>query len=133
MGVNCLLPFLIMLHSTGLVPAQLDPGATSLGMAVTVDQRLYPPPAVQVSSRHPAVPALPQGSSGSPRLRRGVIGGLIGAVAGIATCTLISNAFFNEGGGMSTCTTKGNLIFAGGGFAGGFAIGWFTGGDDAQR
>jgi hypothetical protein len=57
-------------------------------------------------------------------LRGGVIGGLIGSVAGIAMCTLISNAFFNEGTGFSTCTTKGNVLFGAGGFAVGFTIGW---------
>jgi hypothetical protein len=40
-------------------------------------------------------------------------------------CTVLSNAFFNEGGGFSTCTAQGYLMFAGGGFALGFAVGWF--------
>jgi len=129
--MNCLLPFLIVLQTTGITLVALDPSAASLGVAVTVDQRLYPTPAAQGVQHHPVLPALPQGPSQSRQLRRGVLGGVIGAVAGVATCTLISNVFFNEGSsGMSTCTTKGNLVFAGGGFAAGFAIGWFTGGDD---
>lgn len=131
--MTCLLPFLIVLQTTGLTPVALDSSGASLGVAVTVDQRLYPALGGQGVQHHPALPAMPQGSSRSRRLRRGVLGGVIGAVAGVATCTLISNVFFNEGGGMSTCTTKGNLAFAGGGFAAGFAVGWFTGGDDAQE
>jgi hypothetical protein len=49
---------------------------------------------------------------------------VIGAIVGVGTCTLLSNLFFNEGGGTSTCTTKGNLYFAGGGFLLGGIIGW---------
>jgi hypothetical protein len=130
--MTCLLSFLIVLQTTGLTPEALDPSA-SLGVAVTVDQRLYPALAAQGVQHDPVLPALPQGSPRSRQLRRGVLGGVIGAVAGVATCTLISNVFFNEGEGLSTCTTKGNLVFAGGGFAAGFAIGWFTGGDDGQE
>jgi hypothetical protein len=63
------------------------------------------------------------------RLVRGTIGGVIGAVAGLATCTAISNAIADEGTGFSTCTTKGNLMFAGGGMVLGFVIGWLTGND----
>ncbi len=93
---------------------------------VAVDSRLYPQPARPVFPHRPSpLPVLSDGSS--ERLPRGLIAGAIGAVAGVATCTLLSNAFFNEGGGFSTCTTKGNLLFAGGGFALGFAIGWLTG------
>lgn len=65
------------------------------------------------------------GSGSGAHWRRGVIGGVIGLVVGLAVCTAISNAI-NEGTGFSTCTTKGNTMFAAGGFALGFAIGWLT-------
>jgi hypothetical protein len=59
----------------------------------------------------------------SQRLRHGLIGGAIGAVAGAAVCTAISN-LTNEGTGFSSCTRKGYLLFGAGGFALGFAVGW---------
>jgi hypothetical protein len=123
-----LLPLLVMLNGNGLTAATPDVEAKPVGLSITIDHRLYPPPIEQLYPLRPMAGGVPQQSRNAPRLRRGVIGGLIGAVAGVATCTLISNAFFNEGGsGMSTCTTEGNLTFAGGGFALGFAIGWLTG------
>ncbi len=89
-----------------------------------LDARLYPSHRAQ-----PASPRLipPPASGADERLVRGTIGGLIGAVAGLVTCTAISNAIADAGAGFSTCTTKGNLLFAGGGFALGFLIGWLTG------
>jgi len=122
-----LISLLVFLNGTGLtaVTPAVEPEPVSL--RVTIDHRLYPPPVEQLFPLRPMAGGVPQESHTAPSLRRGVIGGLIGAVAGVATCTLISNAFFNEGGGMSTCTTEGNLAFAGGGFALGFAVGWLTG------
>jgi hypothetical protein len=122
----CLVSFLVVLSTIGPIqPPATETDPAPPGLAIAVDHRLYPRP--QGFQRQPLGQPVPQESRSSPRLRRGVLGGLIGAVAGVATCTLISNAFFNEGGGMSTCTTKGNTTFAVGGFALGFAIGWLTG------
>lgn len=132
-----LLPLLAVLQTTAPLAAAMSTTAVARpddgpygGAPVHVDSRLYPPPTI-ASTIHEILPdALPPDSQGgSNRLTRGVIGGLIGAVAGVAVCTLFSNAFFNEGEGFSTCTTKGNLMFAGGGLAVGFAVGWFTGHD----
>jgi len=123
----CLLPFLFVLNSIAPPPVAMEPDFTQWGSAVTIDHRLYPPPLQPVSSHRPLGGDMPQESGASRQLQRGVLGGLIGAVAGVAACTLLSNAFFNEGGGISSCTTKGNLIFAGTGFALGFSTGWFTG------
>jgi len=122
-----LLPLLVMLNGNGLTAVTPDIEARPIGLSITIDHRLYPPPVEQLLPLRPTTGGVPQQSGNAPRFRRGVIGGLIGAVAGLATCTLISTAFFNEGGGMSTCTTEGNLAFAGGGFALGFAVGWLTG------
>jgi hypothetical protein len=131
------LPLLAVLQATAPPAAAMSTTAVARldecacgGVPVRVDSRLYPPPTV-ASPVHAILPDAfpPDSQGGSNRLTRGVIGGLIGAMAGVAVCTLFSNAFFNEGGGFSTCTTKGNLMFAGGGLAVGFAVGWLTGHD----
>lgn len=88
-----------------------------------VDARLYATAAL----RSVILPVSQQaGSQRSNRTRRAIIGGVLGAVAGVATCTIISTAFFDESadGGISTCTAKGNIIFGGGGFALGALLGW---------
>ncbi len=60
----------------------------------------------------------------SRRGRRALIGGAIGAGAGIAVCTVISNLTDDGAGGFSTCTWKGYLLTGGIGFGVGFAAGW---------
>jgi hypothetical protein len=67
------------------------------------------------------------GSSGttiSRQGRRALIGGAIGAVAGLAVCTVISNLTDEGAEGFSTCTWKGYLLTGGIGFGVGFAAGW---------
>jgi hypothetical protein len=54
-------------------------------------------------------------------MRRGtserlIIGGVVGAVAGLVACTAISN-IIEEEGGFHTCTAKGNVLFGLGGAA----------------
>ena len=56
------------------------------------------------------------------RARHALIGGVIGAAAGIVVCTAISN-YVNEGG-FSTCTTTGYVVHAAGGFALGALVGY---------
>jgi len=131
------LPLLAVLQTTAPLAvrspatAVASPGEGAYESALAlVDHRLYPAPTVPSSVLETLADGLPpEPNGGSNRLTRGLIGGLIGAVAGVAMCTLISNAFFNEAGGFSTCTTTGNLMFAGGGLAVGFAVGWLTGHD----
>lgn len=48
----------------------------------------------------------PAAAAGS-RARNGLIGGAIGAVAGVAFCTVVSNVINDPGTGFSTCTAKG--------------------------
>jgi len=60
----------------------------------------------------------------SRRGRRALIGGAIGAVAGLAVCTVISNLTDEGAEGLSTCTWKGYLLTGGIGFGVGFAAGW---------
>jgi hypothetical protein len=45
-----------------------------------------------------------------------IIGGVVGAVAGLVACTAISN-IIEEEGGFHTCTAKGNVLFGLGGAA----------------
>lgn len=60
----------------------------------------------------------------SRRGRRALIGGVIGTVAGLAVCTVISNLTDEGAEGVSTCTWKGYLLTGGIGFGVGFAAGW---------
>lgn len=64
------------------------------------------------------------GTALSRRGRRALIGGAIGAVAGLAVCTVISNMTDEGAAGFSTCTWKGYLLTGGIGFGVGFAAGW---------
>ena len=89
-----------------------------------------PRQAVFASWRPPELPRAADrvaGSSGatiSRRGRRALIGGAIGAVAGLAVCTVISNMTDEGAEGFSTCTWKGYLLTGGIGFGVGFAAGW---------
>ena len=58
------------------------------------------------------------------RGRHALIGGLIGAAAGVITCTVISNIANDPGTGFSTCDATAYLGFGIGGFAVGALIGW---------
>ena len=58
------------------------------------------------------------------RGRHALIGGLIGAAAGVITCTVISNIANDPGTGFSTCDATAYVGFGLGGFAVGALIGW---------
>jgi hypothetical protein len=59
------------------------------------------------------------------RTRNALIGGVIGAAAGVAVCTVISNIADDAAEDrFTTCTAKGYLLTGGIGFALGFGIGW---------
>ena len=66
---------------------------------------------------------LPREAGSSHRVRNAVIGGAIGATAGILACTVVSNIAKDPGTGFSTCTTKGYLILGLGGLGIGAGIG----------
>ena len=57
------------------------------------------------------------------RTGNALLGGVIGAAAGVAFCTVVSNMVKDEGTGFSTCTTKGYLLTGGIGFALGLVVG----------
>ncbi|MEP6833299.1 MAG: hypothetical protein ABJB74_07885 [Gemmatimonas sp.] len=60
----------------------------------------------------------------SHRSRHAIIGGVLGTVVGLATCTALSNIMDDSTNRrISTCTTTGNLMFAAGGLAVGALIG----------
>jgi hypothetical protein len=80
-------------------------------------------PAMPISGIHPAI-----GQFAAPsrdRKRHALIGGAIGALVGVAFCTVVSTlADDSADGGLSTCPLDSYLLFAAGGFALGFTIGW---------
>jgi hypothetical protein len=80
-------------------------------------------------------PALPSDSGSTPmptlqapeadRKRRALLGGAIGAAAGVVVCTAFSTLIDDSAeGGLSFCPLDTYLLFAGGGFVLGAAIGW---------
>lgn len=54
-----------------------------------------------------------------------IVGAVLGAVAGLITCTAISNISEDEGG-FHTCTAKGNVLFGVGGAALGALVAHLT-------
>ena len=59
------------------------------------------------------------------RTRQALLGGAIGAAAGLVFCTAISTlANDSADGGVSFCPLDSYLLIGGAGFALGFAIGW---------
>jgi hypothetical protein len=57
------------------------------------------------------------------RTRNALLGGAIGALAGVTFCTVVSNLVKDEGTGFSTCTTSGYLLTGGVGLALGLLVG----------
>ncbi len=59
------------------------------------------------------------------RTRQALIGGAIGAAAGLVVCTAFSTLIDDSArGGLSFCPLDTNLLFIGGGFVLGAVIGW---------
>jgi len=59
------------------------------------------------------------------RTRNALLGGAIGAAAGLVVCTAFSSLINDSAeGGLSFCPLDSNLLFGGGGFVLGAAIGW---------
>jgi hypothetical protein len=59
------------------------------------------------------------------RTRHALLGGAIGAAAGVVFCTAVSTlADDSADGGLSFCPLDSYLLIGGAGFALGFAIGW---------
>jgi hypothetical protein len=61
------------------------------------------------------------------RTRRALLGGAIGAAAGVVFCTAVSTlANDSADGGLSFCPLDSYLLIGGAGFAVGFVIGWMV-------
>jgi hypothetical protein len=59
------------------------------------------------------------------RTRHALLGGAIGAAAGVVLCTTVSTLVDDSAdGGLSFCPLDSYLLIGGAGFALGFAIGW---------
>jgi hypothetical protein len=59
------------------------------------------------------------------RTRHALLGGVIGAAAGVVVCTAFSTLINDSAqGGLSFCPLDTNLLFGGAGFVLGAAIGW---------
>jgi hypothetical protein len=59
------------------------------------------------------------------RTRQALLGGVIGAAAGVVVCTAFSTLINDSAeGGLSFCPLDTNLLFGGAGFVLGAAIGW---------
>jgi hypothetical protein len=59
------------------------------------------------------------------RTRQALLGGVIGAAAGVAVCTAFSTLINDSAkGGLSFCPLDTNLLFGGAGFVLGAVIGW---------
>jgi len=58
-------------------------------------------------------------------MRNALLGGAIGAAAGLVVCTAFSSLINDSAeGGLSFCPLDSNLLFGGAGFVLGAAIGW---------
>lgn len=88
---------------------------------------------IRFESWHPAAPldlgSKPAASqfvaTSRSRTRQALLGGAIGAVAGVVFCTAVSTlANDSAEGGLSFCPLDSYLLIGGAGFALGFAIGW---------
>ena len=97
-------------------PVRPEPAFASWSPAVGPPAHVVPMPGTPVAA-----------DDGS--LRRGLIGGVVGAAAGLLACTIISNIADDSadpGSRISTCTASGYLLFGGVGFGVGFLIGSAT-------
>ena len=111
--------------------------AALVGTLAGPAQAQSPPPIpaarpLQFESWQPAAPGeanskltvgLVQGSKN--RTRQALLGGVIGAAAGVVVCTAFSTLIDDSvKGGLSFCPLDTNLLFGGAGFVLGAAIGW---------
>lgn len=89
---------------------------------------LAPPPDAFASWSPAGLPAADHGTlalslQAGSRAGNALLGGAIGAAAGVVFCTVVSNIAKDEGTGFSTCTTNGYLLTGGIGFALGMVVG----------
>jgi hypothetical protein len=118
--VNALLVSAFVVSSQAAVAQQAAPPFPAFQPVITATR-----PAGELSSDRRAlnVPSWSDATA-SHRGRHALIGGLIGAAAGVITCTVISNVANDPGTGFSTCDATAYVGFGLGGFAVGALIGW---------
>jgi hypothetical protein len=76
----------------------------------------------EVSSKLTVARLVPDSRNGT---RQALLGGVIGAAAGVVVCTAFSTLINDSAkGGLSFCPLDTNLLFGGAGFVLGAAIGW---------
>jgi hypothetical protein len=121
------------------MPSRLAPLVASLLLAIVGPAQSQSPQSlaaavpIRFESRRPAA-SLDLGSKPAAgrfvatpqhRSRQALLGGAIGAVAGVVFCTAVSTlANDSAEGGLSFCPLDSYLLIGGAGFALGFAIGW---------
>lgn len=92
-------------------------------------QQMQPPPAaaamhLEFPQAAPVAPLGP-GLAAPDRTRHALLGGAIGAAAGVVACTVISTlADDSADGGISFCPLDSYLLIGGAGFIVGAVIGW---------
>lgn len=98
-------------------------GARPIPAAVPLRFESWQAPAALTRGSEPAVGRIVMISRN--RTRQALLGGAIGAVAGVVACTAISTlANDSAEGGLSFCPLDSYLIIGGAGFAAGAVIGW---------
>ena len=96
-----------------------------LAAAIPLQFESWRPAAALDRGRTPAISQFVAASR--PRTRRALLGGAIGAAAGVVFCTAVPTlANDSADGGVSFCPLDSYLLIGGAGFALGFAIGWAT-------
>ena len=95
-------------HSTPAMPLQFESWRMASPLGVSNKPTVRP---VDLSSRK--------------RTQQALLGGLIGAAAGVTVCTVFSTLIDDSADrGISFCPLDTNLLFGGAGFVLGAAIGW---------
>ena len=117
-----LVPLLAALVGTGAGPAQAqDPQPIPAARPLQFESWQVTSP-VEVSSKL-TVGRLVADSRN--RTRQALLGGVIGAAAGVVVCTAFSTLINDSAkGGLSFCPLDTNLLFGGAGFVLGAVIGW---------
>ena len=117
---------LVLLLLGGLAQPAEAQGTAPLSATLPLQFESWRPEAPFDSSGSLPVARLP--AVARDRKDRALIGGAIGAAAGLVFCTVMSTLIDDSAdGGISFCPLDSYLISAGAGFAAGALIGWLTG------
>jgi hypothetical protein len=111
--------------ATALPPRPISSGAgRQLGSGAGIRPSTSPTRLLPVIDGHSLTARLRLAPLPGPQpARNALLGGLIGAATGLATCTVISNLVKDSGTGFSTCTAGGYVAFGLSGLAVGALVG----------